>query len=494
MSEPRNSRRQKPGSDPAVIGRRIARERAEHILEDLDGRQLPGKLKQALHICMGKMNAHAGNLSYIGYGELADRIGVDRRQVIFLLDVLQAVGAICKVYTDRDEGRARIQQRFGFDIGSGPSITLNFYTFNPDWPGFRRVDTRVKGRNRSRPELPPDMVELIRLMFRERRAKGVERESLLGLVETARKRFEVTSMNTCTGGTGATINSGTGATQTGNLPDGSFPLTEENDHSGLSFPRGTDARPEGFSSTGEGVVGDGKTGQPSTGEAVVGDGKSGQPSTGEGLVGDGISGQPTTWIGGPPTSTPAAATRPATSQPADGKTSPSARKPPTRPEGRPALEAAPVARETPSEPAGFPEFAAEWNLLAQACSSVPIAPPGSEVRRQLLAAWQDLPALRETWPLLLVELAGNQLLAGRQPNREGRTLSLTASWLFRRRHDSGYLNWEAIALGEFNRAGNQAEPLERRVAWAVRDWRDCRQPDEEFPAYLARSGAMSAPM
>ena len=277
MSEPRNSRRQKPGTDPAVIGRRIARERAQHVLEDLDGHQLPGKLKQALHICMGKMNAHAGNLSYIGYGELADRIGVDRRQVIFLLDVLQAVGALCKVYTDRDEGRARIRQRFGFDIGSGPSIALNFYTFNPDWPGFRRVDTRVKGRHRSRPELPADMVELIGLMFRERRARGVERESLRGLIETARKRFEVTSMNACTGGTGATINSGTGATQTGNLPDGSFPLTEENDHSGLSFPRGPDARPEGFSSTGEGVVGDGKSGQPSTGEGVVGDGKSGQP-------------------------------------------------------------------------------------------------------------------------------------------------------------------------------------------------------------------------
>ena len=147
---------------------------------------------------MGKMNAHAGNLSYIGYGELADRIGVDRRQVIFLLDVLQAVGAICKVYTDRDEGRAGIQQRFGFDIGSGPSIALNFYTFNPDWPGFRRVNTRVKGRHRSRPELPADMVELIGLMFRERRATGVERESLRGHIETARKRFEVISMNACT--------------------------------------------------------------------------------------------------------------------------------------------------------------------------------------------------------------------------------------------------------------------------------------------------------
>ena len=92
-----------------------------------------------------------------------------------------------------------------------------------------------------------------------------------------------------------------------------------------------------------------------------------------------------------------------------------------------------------------------------------------------------------------MELAGNPLLAGRQPNREGRTLSLTASWLFRRRHHSGYLNWEAIALGEFNRAGNQAEPLERRVAWAVRDWRDCREPNEQFPAYLARSRGYVGP-
>ena len=71
----------------------------------------------------------------------------------------------------------------------------------------------------------------------------------------------------------------------------------------LSFRGGPDARPEGFSSTGEGAVGDGKSGQPSA------------------------------RVGGPPTSTPAAATRPATGQPADGKTSPYARKHPTRPEG-----------------------------------------------------------------------------------------------------------------------------------------------------------------
>jgi hypothetical protein len=110
---------------------------------------------------------------------------------------------------------------------------------------------------------------------------------------------------------------------------------------------------------------------------------------------------------------------------------PTARRKPEKPE-RQALRA---TRSAPPETAGFRRFADLWNQLGPTCPSLPTVLPGSPDRQLLLQYWSYARELRERrWQYLLEGIANNSLLAGIDPNRNGRPSRITLDWLFAGRH------------------------------------------------------------
>jgi hypothetical protein len=208
MAKPPQRRHTSQPTGSTLIQRREARRQA--INAWFDYKNVRPQLKETLLVLLDKMKPEAGNLSYISTGLLATLVtkNHNRRLTALMVDIWRACGAIIKVYGDRDYGRAQILELYNFDIGKGRNTPLSFYTFNPAWPGFRRVPTG-KGR-KTEVELPPEMLELIELMWQAYRADAATRRQLQPRVDALRNRFDVGLLNRRDDVTGDMVDNVTG--------------------------------------------------------------------------------------------------------------------------------------------------------------------------------------------------------------------------------------------------------------------------------------------
>jgi hypothetical protein len=445
--------------DPALVKRRETLRQAKQALEDCKG--LPLDLKGTLLICLGKMNEHAGNVSWFSYETLAELIKRSRRVAIHRMDVLEAVGAVYRKYKDREYGRSQIlAEHPDAPIAPGDNIALNYWTFNPDWPGFNRQ------------ELPEDMLELVSMMAKLRHPKVPNRDLLKHQIEKLRKRFQVVTLNGRPSDGAVTINSDGAVTRTVNSSYEDLTSPKENKSSALSS---RSSEPEQSFSPIAGVE------VPSPVET--------DPDTLE------VRAQLAEFLEPESTLAPA-------------------RRLPTRPSGssgtgrlgsRPAATVQRKAKESPPEPPEFLEFVEHWNRWAEKWLSMTPATPDSKMRAALLVLWQDSAGFceKENWLRFLAHIGNNPVLRGekeldRTAKQNGKTVvvsskrwKIEAGMLFRLYRDTYKPGWRVIADGEFNSSSDRPAPVDARIGRAFKEYHrneQIIQSSRTFKGFLEMTG------
>ena len=162
-------------------------------------------LRAVLDQYLGAMNSAAGNTCWIGQEEIARRLGMRRRAVVRQTQIARAVGALVLRHADADGGRAHLRLNYGYEVKlparfgqgdglEGPGKPLNFWTYNPNWVGF-------KSAGKDKVALPPEMCELVALMNRVGGLPpGTDRGPTRARIEELRRLFVDTVAETGTEG------------------------------------------------------------------------------------------------------------------------------------------------------------------------------------------------------------------------------------------------------------------------------------------------------